>query len=68
MHCCVGLFVFLLQSERTPLHFAAEGGHDEICKVLLEKGAQVDAQDNVSGMSSEKGKSMESHVDDCLSL
>ena len=65
---CIGLFVLLLQNKQTPLHVAAEGGHDEICKVLLEKGAQVDAKDNISGMSSEKGKSMISHIDDCLSL
>ena len=36
--------------------------------MLLEKGAQVDAKDRVSGKFSEKGKSLLSHIDDCLSL
>ena len=66
MHSCVGLLFFLLQSVRTPLHLAAEGGHDEICKVLLEKGAQVDAKDWVRGKFSEKGKSLLSHIGKCL--
>ena len=36
-----------LQSQRTPLHRAAESGGEEACKVLIEKGADVNARDEV---------------------
>ena len=68
MHSCVGLLFFLLQWEMTPLHLAAKGGHEEILKVLLEKCAQVDAKDRVRDKFSEKGKSLLSHIGNCLSL
>ena len=35
----------------TPLLVAAAGGHVECVKVLLEKGAEIDSQSNVSGES-----------------
>ena len=35
----------------TPLLMAADGGHVECVKVLLEKGAEIDSQSNVSGES-----------------
>ena len=28
----------------TPLHYCAWGGHDDICRFLLEKGAKIDAR------------------------
>ena len=32
---------------KTPLHYAVEGGHEEMVKVLLAKGAPVNAEDAV---------------------
>lgn len=29
----------------TPLHWAAEGGHEAVCALLLEKGAEIDSKD-----------------------
>ena len=37
-----------LQDERTPLHKAAAWGH-EVCKVLVEGGAEVNARTKVMG-------------------
>ena len=37
------------ENEKTPLHFAAQGGHREIVELLLEKGADV----NVKNIASE---------------
>jgi ankyrin repeat protein len=46
----MNLFViyFNLQWGRTPLLDAAQEGHTEVCKLLLEKGADVNRGDNVS--------------------
>ncbi len=38
-----------LQDETTPLYMAAQNGHAETCRILLDHGASVDLQDNVSG-------------------
>ncbi len=40
-----------LQDGRTPLHLAAEKGHPEIIKLLIDKGAKVDIKDNVGPSS-----------------
>ena len=40
----------LPQNGSTPLHIAASHGKDDAVKVLLEKGANIDAVDNVSYM------------------
>ena len=32
----------------TPLHFAANSGEEDVVKVLVEKGANIDAVNNVS--------------------
>ena len=32
--------------QRTPLHMAAEGGHEETVKYLFEGGAEIDVKDN----------------------
>jgi ankyrin repeat protein len=37
-----------LQNEQTPLHCAAEWGHQEVVALLLDRGANVDATDEVS--------------------
>ena len=37
-----------LQDHQTPLHFAAYNGHTDTVKILIEKGADVNAKDEVS--------------------
>jgi hypothetical protein len=37
----------LSQYARTPLHYAAEGGHTEVVSLLLDKGANIEAKDKV---------------------
>ena len=37
-----------LQYHNIPLHFAAFGGHTDTVKILIEKGADVNAKDKVS--------------------
>lgn len=38
----------VLQDERTPLHWAASGGHLDITEYLIQQKAQVDASDDAS--------------------
>ena len=38
-----------MQEEMTPLMFAVKGGHLESVKLLLEKGANPNAQNSVMG-------------------
>jgi len=35
--------------KRTALHWACEGGHNDVCVVLIEANADVDFKDRVSG-------------------
>lgn len=35
-----------LPGGRTPLHFAAERGYDDVALELLQRGAKIDAKDN----------------------
>lgn len=42
------MFVPLLQDGFTPLHVAAQSGRPDICKLLLEKGADLNAVDEVT--------------------
>ena len=37
------------QSQRTALHYASEGGHHDTVRVLLERGADPNTRDKVSG-------------------
>ena len=37
-----------LQDDDSPLHRAAYGGHTDIVKILIEKGADVNAKNKVS--------------------
>ena len=41
------LLMFILQSGRTPLKAACEGGHSVTAQLLIEKGADLDKQDRV---------------------
>jgi ankyrin repeat protein len=43
---CVCAYIY--QNKRTPLHYAAEGGHGKIVETLLEAKADLCAQDKVS--------------------
>lgn len=52
----------------SPLHFAALGGHDHVCEVLIEHGAaDVDCRDN-SGLRALHLAAEQGHVNTCLSL
>ena len=46
---CMILYLFdtfLLQSGKPPLFYAAYGGEVNICKELLDRGANIDAHDD----------------------
>ncbi len=52
----------MYQEERTPLHYAAIGGHGKIVETLVEAKADPCAQDNVSvvketGLDADRGMS-----------
>ncbi len=36
-----------LQEDETPLNYAARGGHLDVARLLIEKGAKVDVIDDV---------------------
>ena len=38
------------QGGETPLHVASENNHTDLCKLLLDKGANVNSTDNVSNI------------------
>jgi ankyrin repeat protein len=40
----------MYQNQRTPLHLAAEYGHDKIVETLVEAKADLCAQDKVSAL------------------
>ena len=40
-------FHFHLQGSYTPLHIAAQGGHNETCEVLIANGAEMNAPTEV---------------------
>ena len=42
------MYVLGAQDGETPLHSAAVGGHSATANVLLDRGASIDAVDNVS--------------------
>jgi ankyrin repeat protein len=37
-----------LQEKWTPLHFACQGGHEEVVRILLAAGALLEVQSDVS--------------------
>lgn len=43
---CMSLFDYL-QDGYTPLHHAARNGRTDVCVLLIEKGANMEAQDKV---------------------
>jgi ankyrin repeat protein len=47
---CAGLLVVHLQGGKTPLMGACEWGHLDVARLLLERGAIVDAADQVGLM------------------
>ncbi len=46
LHLCICLFV--CQIGWTPLHRASSGGHIEVVRLLLDRGADIQAQTKVS--------------------
>ncbi len=46
-HVCV---LQVDETGATALHYAAAGGHEAVCKLLLKHGAAVDIQDEVSSL------------------
>ena len=46
----LALIAFHIHLQRTPLHWAANGGHAEVISLLIDAGAQLEAKDrdNVS--------------------
>lgn len=48
---------------QTPLHIAAECGLAEMCKILLEQGAQIDALDNFGGTALHAAAACQKKVD-----
>ncbi len=46
------LLLFLFQSGLTPLHWSILSSHNDICALLIEAKADVDANHNVMGMMS----------------
>ena len=46
--CHLVLHFLSLQDKRTALHLASRLGHDKVCQVLLQAGADVQATDHVS--------------------
>ncbi len=41
----LALIAFFLCLQRTPLHWAADGGHAEVISLLIDAGAQLEAKD-----------------------
>ena len=49
IYVCMYVYIFIsYQFNRTPLHWAAEGGHGKIVETLVEAKAYVCAHDIVS--------------------
>ena len=46
----VCILYYLSQSKRTALHYASGGGHHDTVRVLLERGADPNTHDKVSGV------------------
>ena len=45
---CVSIVIIIMQGYRTPLHYAANMGHNESVALLVSNGADVNVKDNVS--------------------
>ena len=42
------LFMYVLQRGSTALHCASDNGNIEVCKLLMKRGLEVNAVNNVS--------------------
>ena len=42
------MFIFNIQSGRTPLLSAIDSGHSNVAQLLINKGASIDVTDKVS--------------------
>ena len=45
----IDVHLYSSQSQRNALHYASEGGHHDTVRVLLERGADPNTRDKVSG-------------------
>ena len=50
------IYIYIYQFIRTPLHWAAKGGHGKIVETLVEAKSDVCAQDVVSVLKETKPK------------
>ena len=48
LNCHLYLIFLSLQSKQTVLHYASSSGHNKVCQVLLQAGADALAIDDVS--------------------
>lgn len=49
------------KTDRTPLFWAAVGGHEEVVKLLIENGADIEAKDNLRGYNPLSKAAREGH-------
>ena len=50
VHWYIHVLYYSSQDQRTALHYASEGGHHDTVRVLLERGADPNTHDKVSGV------------------
>ena len=50
VHCCSLVLFYSSQDQKTALHYASGGGHHDTVRVLLERGADPNTRDKVSGV------------------
>ena len=50
VHCGSLVLYYSSQYQRTAFHYASAGGHHDTVRVLLERGADPNTNDKVSGL------------------
>jgi Ankyrin repeat len=45
------LLCAVCQAEESALHIAAENGHAAVCELLINRGADIDAEDEVKALT-----------------